>query len=145
MHLPQNRGHNNNNKGETRHPAKLAITGCGRLLSNKSSESPLISLYFGPTAAARMSGKMSGEYFWVGLWGPVGKVVTPAENATSRDNATMYTSVDTTRNVFFHALQWPRGGEKLKMLRGEWSAFDIRSIKSCDRFLENCDTNSIFS
>ena len=57
-HFPKNRGRN---KGETRRPAKLAITGCGRLLSNKSSESPLISLHFGPTAAARMSGKMSGE------------------------------------------------------------------------------------
>ena len=31
------------NKDETRRPAKLAITGCGRLLSNKSPESPLIS------------------------------------------------------------------------------------------------------
>ena len=66
-----------------------------------------------------MSGKMSGEYFWVGLWGPVGKVVTPAENATSRDNATMYTSVDTTRNVFFRALQWSSGGERLNCCRRE--------------------------
>ena len=115
-HFPKNRGRN---KGETRRPAKLAITGCGRLLSNKSSESPLISLHFGPTAAARMSGKMSGEYFWVGLWGPVGKVVTPAENATSRDNATMYTSVDTTRNVFFRALQRSSGGERLNCCRRE--------------------------
>lgn len=67
-------------KGETRRPAKLAITGCGRLLSNKSPKSPLITFLdprFGPTALRilqdwkKVQGISSHEFglVCVVLWG----------------------------------------------------------------------------